>query len=186
MLLRGRTLPLASTFLPTVFIPMLAVPPPLVPIVIFVVFRRSMAIVPVPMVPRRPMAVIVIIPSVILPSTAVIVSFPISFAVAVPVSFPVLVTVVAAPVTISIPFAVTSVFAVFVFDLALVFFFLVFRGFLASAAGGGPAVLGSFLLPKPYLLAFNKLGKGSPTSLVIFERLVFVQVFKEWYRLLVG
>ena len=141
------------------------------------------------------MTVVVIISSVILPSSTVVVSVPIPFTitVAIPISFPLLVAVVTTTVsvTVSISFAVPSVLAVLFLVLFLVpflvfFLFLVFsilRGLLAFTTGSGPAVLGGFFLAKTFLMPFDELGEGGPTSLVVFERLVFAQVLEEWYGL---
>ena len=63
------------------------------------------------------------------------------------------------------------------------FLFLVLRGLLALAAGGGSSILGGFFLAEPFLLAFNELGEGGTASLFAFECLVLGQVFKEWYGL---
>ena len=173
-LLRGRPLPLAPTFLLTVVIPMLAVPPPIIPVV--VVLRRTMAVFSVPVVSRGPVTVVMIISSMVLPSSAVVVpvSVPFTVTIAIAVSFPILIAVVATTVTIPVSFAVPFVLGI------LIFVFSILRRFLAFTASGGPSVLGSFLLTKPFLLSFDKLGKGGPTGLFIIEGLVFAQVFKEW------
>jgi len=175
-LLRGRPLPLAPTLLLTVVIPMLAVPPPIIPVVILVVLRRTMAVFSVSVVPRGPVTVLMIISSMILPSPTVMVPVPVPFTVtvAVAVSFPILLAVIMTTVTIPVSFAVPFVLAV------LIFVFSILRGFLAFTAGGGPSVLGSFLLAKPFLLPFDELGKGGLTGLFIFKGLVLAQVFKEW------
>lgn len=168
-----------------VIVPMLAVPPPFISVVILVVLRRPMTIIPVPVVPRGPMTVVVIVSSVVLPSSTVMVSIPVPFAVTVTVAIPVpflfLVAVVAATVSVSISvsvsFTVSFVLAVFVFV------FSVFRGLLAFTAGGGSTILRSFLLANALLLTFDELREGGPTSLFVFERLILAQVFKEWYGL---
>ena len=139
------------------------------------------------------MTVVVIISSVILPSSTIVVSVPIPFTitVAIPISFPLLVAVVTTTVsvTVSISFAVPSVLAVLflflflVLVLVLVLVFSILRGLLAFTTGSGPAVLGGFFLAKTFLMPFDELGEGGPTSLVVFERLVFAQVLEEWYGL---
>ena len=124
------------------------------------------------------MAVVVIISSMVLPSSAVVVSVSLSLTITIPltipVPFPLLIAIVTATVTISVPlsFAVSSILAISVFSFL--------RGLLAFAAGSGPTVLRSFLLAKTFLLSLDKLGEGATTAFLVFERLIFAQVFKEW------
>ena len=181
-LLRRRPFPLAPTLFPTVVVPMLGVPStPLIPIVILVMLRRPMAIIPIFVVPRGSMTLVIIVSTVVLPSPAIVVSVPIPFTVAVAISFPFLIAVITTTVTVAIAFsfAVSSVLAILVLVLIFVFIFSVLRGLFAFTTGGGPAVLGGFLLAEAFFLSFDELGEGSPASLFVFERLVLAQVFKE-------
>ena len=176
--LRGRPLPLTPTLLLTVVIPMLTVPLPVIPVVILVVLRRTMAVFSVPVVPRGPVTVVMIISSMILPSPTVMVPvsvpFTVTVTVAVAISFSILVAIVTTTVTIPVSFAVPFVLAIFVF----VFVFSVLRGLLAFTAGGGPSVLRGFFLAKPFLLSFDELGKGGSAGLFVFEGFVLAQMFK--------
>ena len=182
--LRGGPLPLAPTLLlTTVLIPMFAVPPSFVPVVILVMLRRPMSIIPVPMVPRGPMTVVVVVPSMILPPSTIVVSVSLPFTVAITITVPfpllLLVAVVTTTVTISVSFtfAVSPVLTVSIF-------FLFFLGWLlAFTAGGGPTVLRSFLLSKTFLLSLDKFREGGPTSFFVFKSLKLAQVLKEWYSL---
>jgi len=155
---------------------MLAVPPPIILVVILVVLRRAVAVFSVPVIPRGPVTVVMIISPMILPSPTVVVPVSVSFTItiAVAVSFPILVAVVTATITIPVSFAVPFVLAI------SIFVFSILRGLLTFTAGGGPTVLGGFLLAKSFLLSFDELGKGGPPRLFVFEGLVLAQVFKEW------
>ena len=128
------------------------------------------------------MTVVMIISSMILPTSAVMVPVPVPFTVTIPipVSFPILVAVVTATVSVSVSLAVPPILAVLTVFVSVL---SILRGFLTLTASGRPAVLGSFLLAKPFLLPFDELGEGGPASLFVFERLEFAQMFKEWYGL---
>jgi hypothetical protein len=127
------------------------------------------------------MTVVIIISSMILPSSTLIVSISVPFAITVPIPIPlsILVAMVTTAIAVSFSFslAIPSVLAVSLFIL------LVLRGLFAFTAGGGSTILRSFLLAKALLLSFDEFGKGSATSLLVLKSLVLAQVFEEWYSL---